>query len=73
GGTTTAALNSATPPAETSPRHGHVHDVKQQVKAHVDLGTVGKLETNQGGAWGWLADETGLPVAPALADLLQER
>lgn len=29
------------------------------------------LETNQAGAWCWLADETGIPVAAALADLLQ--
>ncbi len=38
-----------------------------------DTGAWTLLETNQGGAWGWLADETGLPVATALADLLQER
>jgi ATP-grasp ribosomal peptide maturase len=31
------------------------------------------LETNQAGAWGWLAEETGIPVASALADLLQKR
>lgn len=30
------------------------------------------LETNQCGEWGWLAAETGLPVAAALADLLQK-
>ncbi len=28
------------------------------------------LETNQSGEWGWLAAETGVPVAAALADLL---
>jgi len=28
------------------------------------------LETNQAGEWGWLAAETGIPVAAALADLL---
>jgi ATP-grasp ribosomal peptide maturase len=28
------------------------------------------LETNQSGEWGWLAAETDVPVAPALADLL---
>lgn len=36
-----------------------------------DTGTWTQLETNQGGAWGWLAEETDLPVASALADLLQ--
>lgn len=30
------------------------------------------LETNQCGEWGWLAAETGLPVAAALADILQK-
>ncbi|MGP3921533.1 hypothetical protein [Nonomuraea sp. 10N515B] len=30
------------------------------------------LETNQRGEWGWLADETGVPVADALADILEE-
>ena len=30
------------------------------------------LETNQAGEWGWLAAETGVPVAAALADLLAE-
>ncbi|MGH3321666.1 MAG: MvdC/MvdD family ATP grasp protein [Streptosporangiaceae bacterium] len=29
------------------------------------------LETDQGGEWGWLAEETGVPVAPALADMLE--
>ncbi len=28
------------------------------------------LETNQAGEWGWLAAETGVPIATALADLL---
>lgn len=28
------------------------------------------LETNQRGEWGWLAEETGAPIAGALADLL---
>jgi ATP-grasp ribosomal peptide maturase len=28
------------------------------------------LETNQSGEWGWLAAETGVPIATALADLL---
>jgi ATP-grasp ribosomal peptide maturase len=28
------------------------------------------LETNQAGEWGWLAAETGVPIAAALADLL---
>jgi ATP-grasp ribosomal peptide maturase len=28
------------------------------------------LETNQAGEWGWLAVETGVPIATALADLL---
>lgn len=28
------------------------------------------LETNQAGEWGWLAAETGIPVANALADLM---
>jgi ATP-grasp ribosomal peptide maturase len=28
------------------------------------------LETNQAGEWGWLATETGVPIAGALADLL---
>lgn len=31
------------------------------------------LETNQAGEWGWLAAETGLPVAEALAGLLAGR
>lgn len=30
------------------------------------------LETNQGGEWGWLAEETGVPVAEALADILEK-
>lgn len=30
------------------------------------------LETNQGGEWGWLADETGIPVAAALADVMDK-
>lgn len=30
------------------------------------------LETNQRGEWGWLADETGLLIASAMADLLEE-
>ncbi|GAA3122947.1 ATP-grasp ribosomal peptide maturase [Streptosporangium carneum] len=30
------------------------------------------LETNQRGEWFWLADETGLPIASALADILEE-
>ncbi len=29
------------------------------------------LETNQRGEWGWLADEAGLPVAQAIADVLE--
>jgi hypothetical protein len=29
------------------------------------------LETNQRGEWGWLSDETGEPVAEALADLME--
>ncbi|GGS23655.1 hypothetical protein GCM10010252_73650 [Streptomyces aureoverticillatus] len=28
------------------------------------------LETNQSGEWDWLAGETGIPVAAALADVL---
>jgi hypothetical protein len=28
------------------------------------------FETNQAGEWGWLADEAGIPVARALADLM---
>ncbi|MEU2872926.1 ATP-grasp ribosomal peptide maturase [Streptomyces olivoreticuli] len=31
------------------------------------------LETNQGGEWGWLAAETGIGVAGALADLLTQK
>ena len=29
------------------------------------------LEFNPNGQWGWLADATGLPMVPAMADLLQ--
>lgn len=36
-----------------------------------DTGCWTLLETNCGGEWGWLAEETGLPVAAALADVLQ--
>jgi hypothetical protein len=35
-------------------------------------GRIRFLETNQCGEWGWLAAETSLPVAAALADLLQK-
>ncbi|ARX85612.1 hypothetical protein SMD44_05076 [Streptomyces alboflavus] len=31
------------------------------------------LETNQSGQWDWLATETGIPVAEALADVLTEK
>src|SRR5262249_26299059 len=30
------------------------------------------LETNPGGEWGWLAREVGIPVAAALADILEK-
>ena len=30
------------------------------------------LETNQGGEFGWIAEETGLPIPAAMADLLEE-
>ena len=30
------------------------------------------LETNCGGEWGWLARETGVPVAAALADVMEQ-
>jgi glutathione synthase/RimK-type ligase-like ATP-grasp enzyme len=30
------------------------------------------LETNQGGEFGWLAEETGLPIPGAVADLLEK-
>lgn len=36
-----------------------------------DTGQWTFLETNCGGEWGWLADEAGITVATALADLLQ--
>lgn len=29
------------------------------------------LELNPNGQWGWLEDETGLPIASAFADLLE--
>jgi hypothetical protein len=51
----------------------HVCHVKRQLSARFNAAALGKYETNQGGAWGWLAEETGLPVASALADLLQKR
>ncbi|HEY2577570.1 MAG TPA: ATP-grasp ribosomal peptide maturase [Streptosporangiaceae bacterium] len=35
-------------------------------------GRIRFLETNQCGEWGWLATETGLPVAAALAGILEE-
>lgn len=35
-------------------------------------GEVVFLEVNQGGEWGWLAAECGLPIASALADVLCE-
>jgi hypothetical protein len=31
---------------------------------------VGKLEGNPAGQWEWLAEETGLPIADAIADEL---
>jgi ATP-grasp ribosomal peptide maturase len=30
------------------------------------------LETNQNGEWGWLTEETGIPVATALADVMEK-
>jgi hypothetical protein len=33
---------------------------------------VGFLETNQGGEFGWLAEQTGLPIPEAVADLLEK-
>ncbi len=30
------------------------------------------LELNPNGQWGWLEDETGLPIAAAFADLLEQ-
>lgn len=35
-------------------------------------GRVVFLETNQGGEFGWIAEETGLPIPAAVADLLEE-
>ncbi len=37
-----------------------------------DTGEWTFLETNCNGEWGWLADETGVAVTAALADLLQK-
>ncbi|MGH3405717.1 MAG: hypothetical protein ACRDRJ_24975 [Streptosporangiaceae bacterium] len=44
--------------------------MKQQVKAHVDLGTVGKLEVNPNGQWAFIEQAAGLPIAAAIADAL---
>jgi glutathione synthase/RimK-type ligase-like ATP-grasp enzyme len=63
-------------PAEVSRRLVELHHRLGLLYGAVDLicepsGRYRFLETNQCGEWGWLAAETALPVAAALADLLQ--
>lgn len=52
-------------------RLGLVYGAADLIK-DADTGQWTFLETNCNGEWSWLADETGIAVASALADLLQE-
>ncbi|MGH3885471.1 MAG: hypothetical protein ACRDSZ_02705, partial [Pseudonocardiaceae bacterium] len=52
------------------PRREHARQVNQQLRAILISAAVGKLECNPAGQWGWLAEETGLPIAEAIADEL---
>jgi hypothetical protein len=44
--------------------------VKAQLRITTTPTTVGKLEANASGMWGWLAEECGLPIAEAIAEEL---
>ncbi|WP_435858953.1 hypothetical protein [Streptomyces varsoviensis] len=45
--------------------------MKQQVKSTEFADAVGKLECNPNGQWAWLEDAAGLPIARAIAGLLE--
>ncbi len=36
----------------------------------MDVTTIGKLECNPNGQWGWIEDHADLPITAAVADLL---
>lgn len=54
------------------PRHEHARHVKPQLIRHLTTHTVGKLECNPFGQYGWLEDALSLPITSALADLLMD-
>ncbi|GAB2785716.1 hypothetical protein GCM10027073_17690 [Streptomyces chlorus] len=69
-----AAYRSSQPPDPTAPPHGeHARHVKQQVNAIKLATAVGEPECNPSGQWAWLEPETGLPMAAAMADLLERK
>ncbi len=51
-------------------RHEHARHVKPQLTRPLTTHAVGKLECNPAGQRGWLAAETSLPIAAAIADEL---
>jgi hypothetical protein len=55
------------------PHPVHARDVNAQFNGIADHAEVGKLEVNANGQWAWIQDETGLPIAAALADALETR
>ncbi|MQA98282.1 MAG: ATP-grasp ribosomal peptide maturase [Streptosporangiales bacterium] len=64
------------PPAEVTGKLVELHRRLGLVYGAVDMicepsGRWVFLETNQGGEFGWLAEETGLPIPAAMADLLE--
>ncbi|MGH3767591.1 MAG: hypothetical protein ACRDTX_20995 [Pseudonocardiaceae bacterium] len=63
-------INNTTSGPIRYPRHLHARDAKSQLRDITDITTAGKLECNPAGQWGWLAEETGLPIAEAIADEL---
>ena len=52
------------------PRHLHARDAKTQLRGVTNVTTVGKLEVNPTGQFGWLEGTVGVPITDALVDLL---
>lgn len=67
---TMPTINNTTNDPARYPRHLPARDAKSQLKDITDATTVGQLECNPNGQWGWVEHQTGQPISRALADTL---